>query len=113
MAMRHAVQDAADAAARALAEYIGHWHPILAAVEVEPGVWEMTAQYGRRYAVIRALEVAGERGYRAVTWAEQSEDRQLIGYYRTLRAACAASHRLFVRSHGPAHLSAPAMPRSP
>ena len=37
--------------------------------------------------IIRLISVGGEHGYRAVTWAERSEDRRLIGYYRTLRAA--------------------------
>lgn len=66
------------------------WHPILAAVEVEPGHWNMVGQWDRIYGVIRLLEIGGERGYRAVTWAERSEDRELIGYYRSLRAACEA-----------------------
>lgn len=100
MALNHAVQDGIDAAARARTSFTPHWHPILAAVEDEPGSWRMIAQYGQCYGVIRMLEIAGERGYRAVTWAERSEDRELIGYYRSLRAACAATHERFVRSRG-------------
>lgn len=78
------------------------WHPILAAHEYAPGEWIMVDPSAKPYAVVRALEVGGERGYRAVTWAERSEDRHLIGYWRTLRAACAAAHRFYLSSHGPA-----------
>lgn len=98
--VRHKVQDAFDAAERARRGFSVSWHPILAAVEVDVGVWHMVAQYDRVYAVIRLLELGGERGYRAVTWAPTSQGRELIGYYRTLRAACAAAHDRFVRSHG-------------
>jgi hypothetical protein len=73
------------------------WHPILSAVEHEPGVWILTAQTGP-YALVRLLQVGGESGYRAVTY---SEPRVLIGYYRTLRAACAAAHTAYLRTHGP------------
>lgn len=81
---------------------MSHWHPILAAHEYAPGEWIMVDPSAKPYAVVRALEVAGERGYRAVTWAERSEDRQLIGYWRTLRAACEGAHRFHLSSHGPA-----------
>lgn len=76
---------------------MGTWHPILAAVEVEPGFWHVTAQSGP-YAVVRLLEVGGERGYRATTY---SEPRQLVGYFTNLRAACSAAHSNYIRSHGP------------
>lgn len=74
------------------------WHPILNAVEHEPGVWTLTAQTGP-YAVIRLLTIGGELGYRAVTYREP---RQLVGYYRTLSAACRAAHRHYLSEHGPA-----------
>lgn len=76
------------------------WHPILATREFEAGHWEMVGQWEQVYGVIRLLEANGERGYRAVTWAERSEDRELIGYYRTLRAATMAAHRHFIAQHG-------------
>lgn len=98
--MRHSERDARDAQARARGGYSGSWHPILAAVEVEVGTWQMVAQYGRVYAIVRLLEIGGERGYRVVTWAERSEDRNLVGYYRTLRAAAERAHGHFVKSHG-------------
>jgi hypothetical protein len=76
---------------------MGHWHPILGAVEREPGEWILNAQTGP-YAVVRLVEIGGERGYRAVTHAEP---RSLIGYRRTLRAACELAHHHFIRHHGP------------
>jgi hypothetical protein len=76
------------------------WHPLFAAVEVEPGVWHMVASTGETYGVVRLIEVAGERGYRAVTWAERSEDRQLIGYFRTLKVAVERTHQRWLASHG-------------
>lgn len=78
------------------------WHPVLAAVEVEPGTWVMHAPDGRPYGVVRALEIGGERGYRAVTWHEDPARRELVGYYRTLFAATRAAHSVYLRGHGPA-----------
>jgi hypothetical protein len=98
MAMTHRVQDAVDAYARR--PPTADWHPVLAAVEDEPGTWRMVDPMGRCYGVVRLITLGDERGYRAVTWAERSADRRLIGYYRTLRAATAAAHGHFVRSHG-------------
>lgn len=80
------------------------WHPILAAVEVEVGVWLLTSQRGP-YAIVRVLEIGGEHGYRAVTYREP---RQLVGYYRTLHAACAAAHLAYVSAHAPASSGYPA-----
>lgn len=79
---------------------MAEWHPILAALEHDPGVWLMIDPAGKRYAIVRLLRRGGELGYRAVTWAERSEDRQLIGYYRNLRAATAAAHMHFISKHG-------------
>lgn len=95
------VQDGLDAAQRARAGYRGEWHPLLAAEEDPVGTWTMRSPDGAPYGVIRLLEIGGERGYRAVTWAERSEDRELVGYYRTLRAAAMAAHRRHLASHGP------------
>ena len=77
------------------------WHPAHDARELEPGVWQFAVTAGRPgrpgyavwpYAEIRFLHIGGEQGYRAVVWDEVSP-RQLVGYYRSLRAACAAAHR--------------------
>ena len=79
------------------------WHPILATREFEPGRWVMFDTMERPYAIVVMLEVGGERGYRAVTYAVQSRDRQLVGYYRTLMSAVMAAHRWFIAQHGGAH----------
>lgn len=72
---------------------VSDWQPILAAHEQDPGVWFMVDPAGKRYAIVRLIRRGGELGYRAVTWAERSENRQLIGYYRAyarrrLRRTC-------------------------
>ena len=100
MAVNGDPQDGIDAGQRARSEYHPDWHPVLLAEEVRPGEWLMVSQYGTRYAVILLLQIGGERGYRAVTWAEASTGRTLIGYYRTLRAACFAAHRRWLEQLG-------------
>ncbi|HWM34922.1 MAG TPA: hypothetical protein VNR36_11855 [Pseudolysinimonas sp.] len=100
------LQDERDARARARSGYRPAWHPVLAADEVEPGVWLMTAQYGVRYAIIRMLEIGGERGYRVTTYGRPDE-RTLIGYYRTLRAAASAGHMRYLREARPAGTARP------
>lgn len=97
--LRHTLLDAHDAYGRR--PRASTWHPILAAHEYSPGEWIMVDPSAKPYAVIRALELGGERGYRAVTWAERSEERQLIGYWQTLRAACVGAHRAHLATHGP------------
>lgn len=77
------------------------WHPILNAHETEPGSWTMIGAFEQPYALIRFLSIGGELGYRAVTWAERSEDRELIGYYTTLRAACDHAHGWLIAHTGP------------
>lgn len=99
--MQHAIEDSHAALERARRAYVPGWHPVLSAVEAAPGEWMMMAQYGHCYGLIRLLEVNGERGYRAVTWADESRDRQLIGYFRTLRAAAAAAHTRYLETHAP------------
>lgn len=79
------------------------WHPILAARECEPGRWVMFDTMDRPYAVIQLVDVGGERGYRAVTYAVQSADRELVGYYRTLMAAVKAAHMHFVSLQAGGH----------
>lgn len=77
------------------------WHPAHDARELEPGVWQLAITAGREgrpghaewpFAEIRFLRIGGEQGYRAVVWDDDGP-RQLVGYYRTLRAACAAAYR--------------------
>lgn len=73
------------------------WHPILAAVEQEPGLWFLTSQTGV-YGVVRLIRIGDERGYRA---ALSTDPPRIIGYRLTLRSACEITHRAWVRSHGP------------
>ena len=76
------------------------WHPILAAVEQQPGLWHMTAQYDNTYGVIEFVRRGPELGYKATTWAETPGDRELVGYFRTLVGACEVVHRRFLNDHG-------------
>lgn len=100
MAMQHDTRDGVAAVVRARSGYVADWHPILCAVEVEPGEWHMVSTVdGTRYGIIRLLEVAGERGYRVVTGDDDRSRRRLIGYYRTLRAAALAAHRRWIDAH--------------
>lgn len=94
--MRHSQQDAIDTAARRASSGRAEWHPILAAIETEPGLWHMVDANNACYGVVRLLSIGGQTGYRAVTWAERSENRELIGYFRSLRSAAAATHRRFL-----------------
>ncbi|GAA1696047.1 hypothetical protein GCM10009792_15040 [Microcella alkalica] len=77
------------------------WHPILAAHEYATGEWLLVDPMAVPFAVVRVIEIKGERGYRAVTWAEKSADRRLLGYCRSLRAACELAHRAYLARHGP------------
>ena len=98
MAVNGDPQDGLDAADRARSGCNRDWHPILALDERRPGEWWLKNQYGTPYAIVRLLRVGGEQGYRAVTWAERSEDRVLIGYFRTLKAATFWAHRHWLRT---------------
>ena len=77
------------------------WHPIQNAVEIEPTVFELRDQYDAPYAIIRLVTVAdGRRAWRAVTWANRSEDRKLIGYSWRLLEITLAAHRAWLRTVG-------------
>lgn len=93
MAMQHHERDGVAAVQRAQSTYRSGWHPMNAAVEVEPGEWWLVAQFGARYAIIRLLEIGGERGYRVVTGEDDPGARRLIGYFRSLRAATERGHK--------------------
>jgi hypothetical protein len=67
---------------------LADWHPIMAAREPTPGVWELVAQWERVYGRVRIIRRGGEVGYRAET-----ETGEPISYHRTLRGACAAVHQ--------------------
>jgi hypothetical protein len=99
--MQHDRADGDAARIRAVRTYAAGWHPILAAVEVEPGHWRMIAQYDAEYGDVRLVKRGPDVGYRV-----DDSGGELVGYYRTLRAACEAVHLRYVRTHG-----APERPR--
>ncbi|MGN8024683.1 hypothetical protein [Microbacterium sp. 22242] len=71
------------------------WHPLLAAIEPEPGVWVMIDSMQRPYGVVRIVKVDGLTRFRA------EHIGVLIGYSTTLRAAVERVHQLEVRSMFP------------
>jgi len=79
---------------------LADWHPILNAIEVAAGEWLMPDPLGEPYAVVRLVEVGGERGYRVVSYAPESADRTLIGYYGNLRAATRGANLWYVQACG-------------
>jgi len=99
MAQHHSIADGVAAAQRAREGPRPRWHPLLAAIESPPATWLMVDERGC-YGIIRLVRRGDEIGYRADTWSEFVEARTLIGYYRTLRAACAATHHHYLRAHG-------------
>jgi len=72
------------------------------------GTWWMVDDGGTRYAIIVPLAIETDAGpvprYRAVTG--ETEGRRLIGYYGTLRAACAGAHAAYVAESKPGLSSA-------
>ena len=76
------------------------WHPPLTAFEPKPGEWWLKGPDGNPYAIVALIRRGGELGYRAVLYAERSEDRQLVGYYRRLKPAVEAAHDSYISSAG-------------
>ena len=77
------------------------WHPLLAAREVTPGRWFLIDGLDKPYGEVRLVRRGGQVGYRAERCDERAQHPRLVGYYRTLRGACVAVHRVFVTEHGP------------
>jgi len=80
---------------------VTQWHPMHSALELEPGVWQLAITSGRPggpgyavhpFAEVRFLQLGGEQGYRAVIW-DENHPRELVGYYRSIRAACEAAYK--------------------
>lgn len=76
------------------------WHPILGAIEREPGHWEMFAQYEQKYGDIRLVRRAGTLGYRAMVLRPGSTAPIEAGFTQTLRAAAESVHAVWIRNHG-------------
>lgn len=70
------------------------WHPILATVEVETGVWALCDQRGEYGRIALRRTVDGPR-YRCEFRGE------LIGWATTLRGACKGVHGAYIASHSP------------
>lgn len=77
------------------------WHPVFAAFEPKAGEWWLRDTYDQPYAIVCIIRRRDEVGYRAVTYAELSSDRELIGYFRRLIPAIEAAHSWWVASHAP------------
>ncbi|UOE45460.1 hypothetical protein [Agromyces larvae] len=75
------------------------WHPLQAADEIEVGVWRMVDSLGREYGEVRLVRRGPEIGYRAEYWPER-HPRELVGYFRTLRASCEQVHQAQVHDNG-------------
>ena len=70
------------------------WHPVLAAVEVEPAVWSMRDQF-REYGRVELRRTVDGPRYRC------EHAGTLIGWATTLRRACEGVHEAYIRAHGP------------
>jgi hypothetical protein len=71
---------------------VARWHPVVNAHAAEWLLRQGTA--GQPYAIVRRFEFGdpnqAQIWFRVVTWAQNSQDRELIGWCRTLEAAAAA-----------------------
>ena len=71
------------------------WHPIVATVELEPGVWVMRDQF-RDYGRIELRRLpGGALRYKAF------HDGVHIGWATTLKRACEGVHGAYLAAHGP------------
>jgi hypothetical protein len=77
---------------------MANWHPILAAREIKPGRWQMADQLGEVYGDIQIVRRGSEFGYRA-DWIKD-DHREMVGYYRSLKASAWHVHLAYLRSHG-------------
>ncbi len=68
------------------------WHPLLAAVEPEPGVWVLIDTLQKPYGVVTIVRVDGHVRFRA------EHVGNLLGYATTLRAAVERVHSAELRS---------------
>ncbi|MFB7843649.1 hypothetical protein [Microbacterium sp. NPDC056052] len=83
------------------------WHPMLATVEPEPGVWVMIDSLQRPYGLVRIVKVEGLTRFRA------EHIGTLLGYSTTLRAAVERVHDSELRSMFPGSATAPPVSKEP
>lgn len=84
-------------------EVVQHWTPMSQLQRSpEPGIWYVFDQ-SKRIAIIRHVEVKGRRLLRSVTWSQDPEQRQLIGYFPedAMRLAVECTWSEYVRYTGP------------
>lgn len=77
------------------------WHPIMSLVEYEPGRWLFQDTFDRPQALVDFVRRGDELGYRVTSWTQNAEDRELVGYFRNLRAAAAAANQHYIRTRTP------------
>jgi hypothetical protein len=75
---------------------VSEWHPILAAVELEPGRWTMVDPAGREYGLIEIRRTPDGIRYHCEHRGEE------IGWATSLKVACERVHYAYIRSHSPA-----------
>lgn len=68
----------------------------------EPGVW-FIFDTSRRIAIIRLVEIRGEKLLRSVTFHDDPAQRQLIGYFpeKSMRLAVECTWSEYIRHTGP------------
>jgi hypothetical protein len=71
------------------------WHPILAAEEVQPGVWVLRDARGEPYGSVQIRSTVDGPRYRTEYRGE------LIGWGTSLRQACMRLHQLMLREGTP------------
>jgi hypothetical protein len=69
------------------------WHPLLNAVEREPGVWTMVDSTGREYGTVRIMREGG-----ALVYVSELRGEVLGGRNVKLREAVEKVHAAYVRS---------------
>lgn len=72
------------------------WHPIMAAIERDPGVWTLVDTLDREYGRIEIRRTLDGIRYRT-----EAPVGTLIGWGTTLRQSCERVHDEYLRSHGP------------
>ncbi len=75
---------------------MAEWHPIMAAVEREPGVWVMVAPLGEEYGRVEIRRTPDGIRYRA-----EAPIGTQIGWGTSLRQACERVHHVFLAAHVP------------
>ncbi|MBG6056421.1 hypothetical protein IWX81_002858 [Salinibacterium sp. CAN_S4] len=89
---RRVEQRLADAAARPIASppVVKDWRPPWPPIRIRKDEWVIMRDNNREpAALVRSLQLGprNETFFRVVTWAVESHDRALVGYFRTLDEA--------------------------